>query len=120
MKIEIANCSPTIEREPEPCVFEIEDPNPRCVICGQQCSHSMKQWHPGPVIKVSGWFETREPCGLDADIRRDAKLLYRKEQLFPGIDIVVTGCESIIDGIYRYSFYGQKYIGVKKVAREIA
>lgn len=115
VKIEITNCSPTLEREPEPCMFEIEDSDPHCAICGQQCSHSMRQWHPGPVIKVSGWFETQETYELDVDMRREAKLLYRKVQLFPDIPIVVTSCEWINDETYRYSFYGQKYVGVAKM-----
>lgn len=120
MEIEMTNCSPTLEREPEPCVFSIEDPDPHCILCGQQCSHGMMCWHPGPIIRASGWFETREAYGLDADVWRDVKLLYRGDWLFPDMLIMVTGYEPISDTTHRYSFHGQKHVGVDKVEKEMA
>lgn len=115
MIVEVTSCSPTIKRDQEPCVFEVEDAKPRCEICGRQCSHTENNWHAGPVIKVSGWFEAQEYHDPAADVWRDVVLTYGGKQLFAGFSIVVTGCNVSNRPTYRYSFHGQQHIRVDKI-----
>lgn len=114
MKVEITTWSVGIEREPEVCVFKIEDADPHCCLCGQQCSHSMKNWHPGPAITMSGWFETQECHDIDAEAWQDVELLYRGEHFDPGMPIVVAGCLPTGDGTYRYPLRGHTLVGMTK------
>lgn len=112
MKIE--NWFATLEREAEDCVFEIRDGKPCCVICGKRRALGMKQWHPGPILTLSGSFESpecREPNvePLDAHfITHNGK----RVDLPPDMPIFITSRESIEDGIYRYSFAGKRIVEV--------
>lgn len=118
MTIEIIDWLADIEREQEACIFETEDPDPHCVLCGRQCSHTRNNWHPGPVLRMKGWFEAREYHDPGADVFADVKLSSRGESFDPGMPLVVTGCELIDDTTWRYAFHGQKYVGVDRVTRE--
>lgn len=112
--IEIADLSVGVEREPEPCVFEIEERNPHCVICGRQCCHTMNNWHAGPMIRTYGWFETQEYHTLDAFVWRGVTLLTHNGRSVFDMPIAVISCRRIGDAAYRYSFYGKKVVGVAK------
>lgn len=104
--MKITDWSWNLEREPELCSFFMLADDPRCVICGQRCVPGMKQWHAGPVIRVSGWLETEECHEPDAGVWNGLILPKRDGMVVPELPIFVTGRKMTDESTYRYSFAG--------------
>lgn len=101
-----------VEQEPEECTFSLYDEERRCVVCGRQCGWEMRQWHPGPILIVSGWCESPEyhdpaTCTQLEDILREAIFKRRGVVLMP---LSITGCEAVNATTWKYHFYGSETV----------